>query len=243
MKKYYIFFLITIVCTLTYAQTPCSDTQPDIGYAYGHAKSAYDSNNLTQLKRFAARSLEAFRRVDIVLKSCNCEDAYYESLDAMEALTKIASINVYEDARFYIKRAREHAKQTIAELEECTKWSSEDHALAELHNEQQKLEEQRKALQAQEELIKGKLAQQKQKELSLKREKLIAKNESALKNNMTSFNEMLSACGCDSRLSESDFGIPNVVSNDIEQIKTHYLNKVKQMTTSYLMYLNQCSIK
>jgi len=243
MKKKYIFFLFTLLYMSSYAQTPCSDTQPDVGYAYSHAKTSYEANNLTQLKRFASRSLEAFKRIENVLKNCQCEDAYYEAFDAINALNKIASIDVYDDARFFIKRARDHAKQTIAELDVCTKWSSEDHALAELEDEQQKLEEQRKLLQKKEERIKMQLADKIEKEKMLKKEKLITQNETALRNSINSFNQLLRACGCDSVISQVDIDRDNLIVNSIDNIKTTYLSKVREVTSSYMSALNLCNIR
>jgi hypothetical protein len=227
----------------SYAQTPCSDTQADIGYAYSHAKTAYEANNLTQLKRFASRSLEAFRRAEKVLKDCQCQDAYYEAFDAIVALDKIADIDVYDDARFFIKRARDYAKQTIAELEICTKWSSEDHALAELEDEQQKLEEQRKLLQQKEERIKMQLADKIEKEKMLKKEKLITQNQAALSNSIESFNQLLRACGCNSVISQVNMNKDNLIVNSIDTIKTTYLNKVREVTSSYMSALNLCNIR
>ncbi len=243
MKKNYIFFLFTLLYISSYAQTPCSETQPDVGYAYSHAKTAYEANNLTQLKRFASRSLEAFKRVENTLKNCQCQDAYYETFDAISALDKIASIDVYDDARFFIKRARDHAKQAISELEICTKWSSEDHALAELEDEQQKLEAQRKLLQQKEERIKMQLADKVEKEKMLKKEKLITQNETALHNSIESFNQLLRACGCNSVISQVDMDKDNLVVNSIDDIKTTYLNKVREVTSSYMSALNVCDIR
>jgi len=243
MKKNYVFFLFTLFCATIFAQKTCSETQPDVGYAYSHAKTAYDANNLTQLKEYANRSLEAFRRAELTLKDCQCQDAYYEAFDAIGSLEKIASIDVYEDARFYIKRAREHAKQSIAELEICTKWSNEDHALAEFEDEQRKLEEQRKILQEKEERIKMQLAEKVEKEKQLKKEKLIARNDTALRNSIDSFNQLLRACGCSSNISIIYMDKDSLLTNSIDDIKTTYLNKVREVTTNYMSALNQCSIK
>lgn len=243
MKKNYIFFLLSLLYMSSSAQTPCSETQPDVGYAYSHAKTSYEANNLTELKRFANRSLEAFRRAENVLKNCQCQDAYYEAFDAIAALEKIASIDVYDDARFFIKRAREHAKQTIAELEICTKWSSEDHALAELEDEQQKLEEQRKLLEQKGERIKMQLADKIEKEKALKKEKFISKNETALRNSIESFNQLLRACGCNSVISQVDMDKDHLMANSIDTIKTAYFNKVREVTSSYMSALNLCNIR
>lgn len=243
MKKNYIFFLLTLFSAFIFAQTPCSETQSDVGYAYSHAKTAYEANNLTQLKEFANRSLEAFKRVEPILKNCQCQDAYYEAFDAIGALENLASIDVYEDARFFIKRARDHAKETIAELEVCTKWSSQDHALAELENEQEKLEAQRKLLQEKEERIRMQMAEKIETEKRLKKEKLIAKNETALRNSIDSFNQLLRACGCNSNISQISLNKDDMLSNSIDVIKTSYLSKVREVTSNYMSALNLCQIK
>ncbi len=93
MKKTPIFFLMTLFCATMFAQTPCSETQSDVGYAYSHAKTAYNANNLTQLKEYANRSLEAFKRVEPMLKDCQCPDAYYETSPTVTVLAS-ASIAV-----------------------------------------------------------------------------------------------------------------------------------------------------
>ncbi len=47
------------------------------------------------------------------------------------------------------------------------------------------------------------LAQKKQRELRIKKEKLISLNELAITSNTNAYNDMLSACECDSKISNT----------------------------------------
>ncbi len=226
-----------------FAQSSCSDAQSDVIYAYSHVKTAYDSNNLTHLKQYSVRSYEAFERAKSKLSSCNCEDSYNAAYDGAEALNRVADAETFEDGRFYVKRARELAKESIEALEVCTKMSNENLALVELQQEQFKLKQQQIELQLKEEQIKQMLVDKEEKENQIKKEQLIETNEDALQASINAFNEVLEACGCSSRMSKTQADKTNLYTSSINHIKTFYLNTVKQVTSNYLTILNQCNIK
>ncbi|MEJ2113878.1 MAG: hypothetical protein P8X62_09385 [Flavobacteriaceae bacterium] len=64
--------------------------------------------------------MEAFERTKDKLESCGCEKAYNFAYDIVELLRNVESSETNEDGRFYVKRARDLAKETINELELCT---------------------------------------------------------------------------------------------------------------------------
>lgn len=240
MKKNYIFLLLTIASIQVKAQTNCLDAHQDLVYAYSHVKSAYDSNNKTHLKHFSERSLESFENTKRILKDCECPDAYNLAYDATELLSKVSATETFEDGRFYVKRARDIAKEAINALEICTKTSNQDDELAELQNEKLKLEQQRIELKVKEEKIKLKLAEQEQKEMRLKKEELISTNELALSTNIAAYNDMLSACGCSPDVSNTYTTNTDLASKSISAIKTYYITTAKNLASNYLNKLNQC---
>jgi len=117
--KSFFFFLISFYLQ-SHSQTNCSDANSDVVYAYSHVKTAYASNNLDHLKYWSNRSLEAFIRTKAKLESCGCEKAYNYSYDIVELLSNVESSKTNEDGRFYVKRARDLAREAINELELCT---------------------------------------------------------------------------------------------------------------------------
>ncbi len=240
MKKNYLFFLIITVYIQSFAQTSCEDAHSDVIYAYSHVKSAYNSNNITHLKYYSKRSLDAFNRAKKKLNYCKCEASYNYAYDAYELLNKVSNSETFEDGRFYVKRARDIAKKVINELELCTQLSIEDEALAELENEQFKLKQQQIELNLKEEQIKLKLAEKEVKELHLKKEQLIQKNELAILANVRTFNDMLMACECGTEISEIKRNKEVFLSKNLDEIKANYLTIIKNMTTNYLQKLSAC---
>ena len=241
MKKNYFFLLFFVVYIQSFGQT-CSDAESDLNYAYSHIKSAYDSNNLTHLQYYSKRSFDAFERAKEKLSNCNCLEAYDYAYEGHKLLSKLPNAKSYEDGRFYVKRARETAQNAISELEICSKLTFEDEALVELEYERLKLEEQQKQLKQKEAEIKQMLAQKEQRELRNKKEKLIGLNEQALAANISAYNNMLSACKCNSMISNTSINNEDLFSKSLEQIKVHYLNTVKRITAHYLSTLNNCKI-
>lgn len=241
MKKYFLFFLIATACLQSFSQSDCSDSNSDLIYAYSHVKSAYDSNNVTHLKYFSKKSLDAFERTKKNLESCGCDKAYNFAYDAAELLSKVPDSKTFEDGRFYVKRARTIAKDVINELEICTQLNSEDEALVELENEQFKLKQQQIELQLKEEDIKLKMVEREAKELHLKKEQLIRKNELAINANVKTLNEVLDACECDSEVLLTEHDKDILLSKDLAEIKAQYLNIVKDLTSNYLKKLSACN--
>ena len=242
MKKNYLFLLCSLIVINLFAQQDCSDAQSDLNYAYSHVKSAYESNNLTHLKYYSKRSFDAFERAKESLNSCGCSSAYENAYEAHKNLFKVQDSKSFEDGRFNVKRAKELAKKSIDELELCSKYTKEDEVLAELEFEQLKLKEQQEKLRQKEAEIKKMLLLKEQKELRLKKEKLIAANEEALSANIKAFNEMLLACGCNSKIKANEFTNDNLLLKNIVEIKEFYLTSVKKITSLYLENLNNCKM-
>lgn len=240
MKQCYLFALF-ILCINVNAQRDCEEAHSDVIYAYSHVKSAYDSNNVSHLKDYANRSFEAFERAKKILNDCGCEASYNKAYDAAELLGKVAPVTTFEDGRFYVKRARDIAKDVINELEICTKLSEEDEAIVALEHERLKLQQQQIELKLKEEKLKQQLAQKEAKEMQLKKEQLIQKNETALDANISTFNDALDACNCETTVKKVDYKKDVLLKKDLNQIKKEYLTIFKKMTSNYLEKLNACT--
>lgn len=241
MKNFYIFLLLFTVCLPFYGQSDCEDANSDLIYAYSHVKSAYNSNNISHLKYYANRSLKAFERAKEELTKCGCEAAYNLAFDGSELLAKVDIAKTYEDGRFYIKRAREIGKQSVIELDKCTIPINEKEELTALQIEQSKLKQQQKELKLKEADIKLKLAKQQEKELLLKKEQLIKSYNSVISSNIETYNKALEICDCDHEALLNNLeNQKEVKSKSIEEIKTHFINNLKGLTSNYLSQLNLC---
>ena len=243
MKKNYLFFLFISICMQFYGQTGCSDAHSDVNYAYSHVKSAYNSNNIDHLKYYSKRSIDAFERTKLKLEACKCEESYNYAYDASELLSHVENVNTFEDGRYYVKRARDIAKEVINELELCTELSNEDNALLELQNEQIRLKQQQTELKLKEAQIKQKLAEREAKELYLKKEQFISENEIAIDSNIKAYNDLLLVLDCNSEVIKTDNNNSDFISKNMDEIKSHYINVVKEITSSYLKKLNKCSLR
>ena len=252
MKTVLLFFLAFIFCQQFQSQTKCSDADSDILYAYSDVKDSYESNNIYHVKEYAYKSLKAFERAKPKLKSCGCETSYNLAFDAAELLAKVEGTETYEDGRFYVKRAREIAKQSLIELDKCTAKEQQetqeeknediaikDDNLALLQNEQVKLKQQQQELKAKEQELKIKLAKQKEKELTLKKRQLMASYKEVISSNIKSYNEALKVCGCDKEIINTNNEDVSTNSS-IENIKAHYLNNLKTLSKTYLSFLETC---
>lgn len=251
MKKHYAFCFFFLIFFKIQCQTNCSQADSDIIYAYSDVKSSYEANNISHLKEYAYKSLKAFERAKPKLKDCGCEISYSHAYDAAELLAKVEDAETYEDGRFYVKRARDIAKECITELDKCTaaeqvqqagNTSDDNHdALSELQNQQAELKQQQIELKRKEQEIKRKLAEQQKRELMLQKEQLINQYNTAISASVKNYNDNLKMCGCNNTIGKPTSDSNFLTSKSIEEIKGYYLNNLKELATSYLSYLNNCS--
>ncbi|GAA3583632.1 hypothetical protein [Snuella lapsa] len=253
MKKHYLFFVIVIIYSKFQAQEQFNDVDSDLVYAYSHVKSAYKSNNITHLKYYANRSLEAFKRAKPKLKACNCETAYDNAYDGIELLAHVDNAETFEDGRFYVKRARDLAKQSIIELDKCTvgntaKKTEEaapetlNNDIATLQHEQNKLKEMQEELRLKGQQIKAKIEEQKQKELDLKKEQLINSYNEVIATNIKTYNELLETCNCKYEVFKPIDKTETIKTKSVEEIKTYFVNGLKDLTSNYLSQLELCDV-
>ncbi len=240
MKKNYLFLLFITICLKSLGQTNCSEANSDIIYAYSNVKHSYEANNISHLKEYAYKSLEAFKRAEFKLKNCGCEISYNKAYDAMQLLEKVDPAETYEDGRFFVKRARDIAKECITELDKCTSEVHVDNSLSLLQDEQAKLLEQQMLLKEKEKEIKLKMAEQKERELSLKKEQLIAQYENAISLNLKNYNDILKICSSKDEIIFNNESSDLLIEKSLEEINSHYLKTLKEQANTYLLYLNNC---
>ena len=240
MKNYYLFLFFILICLKFQSQTNCSEANSEINYAYSNVKHSYESNNISHLKEYAYKSLEAFKRAESKLKDCGCEVSYNHAYDAMQLLEKVDPAESYEDGRFFVKRARDLAKECIIELDKCTAENQEDNSLSLLQDEQKELQQQQLLLKQKEKDIKLKMAEQKEKELIMKKEEMISQYNSAIASNVISFNNILKIYNSKDEVVIPNENSSNLMHKSLEEIKSHYLQKLKGLTNTYLSYLNIC---
>lgn len=245
MKKHYFFLFSILISHVFYAQSACDDANSDLIYAYSHVKTSYNANNISHLKYYANRSLESFERSKPKLKECGCETAYDLAFESAQLLSKVDAAETFEDGRFFVKRARDIAQESVTELDKCTVPTTDAPAnntsqLSSLQMEQEKLKQQQEELKRRAEEISAKLAQQNEMELKLKKEQMINSYKSAITSNIESYNNALNVCNCSSspiKLEDKT----DVSQKSLEEIKAYYLNSLKGLTSNYLAQLNSCS--
>ncbi|WP_034041021.1 hypothetical protein [Wocania ichthyoenteri] len=252
MNNYY--FLLFFVATLNISgQTAnCDDANSYLVNAYSHVKDAYDSNNISHLKYYANRSLEAFKLSKKTLKDCGCETALNLANKSIDLLAKVEGTETFEDGRFFVKRARDTSKESVIEIDKCSYSNSSDSnnsdvaktnkstELSDLQNEQLKLKQQQEALKLKENQIKQKLAQQEEKALMLKKEQLVISYKMAITENIKTYNDALKICDCKHNiLKEVDSSI-DISKKSIEAIRTYYIDNLKTQASNYLSQLNLC---
>lgn len=246
MEKSYLLSLLFLLPFAVLAQNKCGDADSDLLYAYSHVKDSYESNNISHLKYYAKRSLDAFERSKSKLKDCGCDAAYDLAVKGVDLLSHVDNQPTYEDGRFYVKRAKEIAQQSIVELDKFTVSEVQEQEppvdeLSAIHSEKEKLEQLQKELAEKEAQVKAQLAAQKQKAEILKKEQLIKSYKEAIANNMASYQSILEICDCDpntfKNLAPKD---ENMDSKSVEEIKVHFIKNMKDITSNYLSRLDLC---
>ncbi|MEC3907574.1 hypothetical protein VOI54_11135 [Tamlana sp. 2201CG12-4] len=256
MKNYYLLFFLFNALVM-YGQTNCDDANSYLVNAYSHVKDAYDANNISHLKYYANRSVESFKLAKTALGSCNCKTALDLTDKGIEFLSKVEGADTFEDGRFFVKRGREVAKESVIEIDKCafnnfnsetvssttleTSALSNDSELSDLQKEQLKLRQQQEALRLKEAQIKSKLAEQKEKALLLKKKNLILSYEHVLTNHISTYNETLKVCGCNHQVFKEIQSNEGLSSKSIDDIKSHFTNNLKLLASSYLSELNKCN--
>ena len=257
MKKfYYLFFFLSSFSI--FAQTACDDANYYIVSTYSHVKDSYESNNIDHVKYYADRAVNSLKSFKEKMKDCKCENALRLAQKSYDMLLKVAYQETYEDARFFVKRARDSIKASVIEDDKCSAaraqnnsqptedaqpevTTAENENLSDLEKEQLKLKQQQEALKRKEQEIKEKLAAQKQKEQTLVKRQLINSYQNSLKSNIKSYNESIEVCGCyhdKFTYSEHPEGLE---SQSVSDINAHYKRELKTMATEFLNVLNSCN--
>lgn len=243
MKKYYIFLVSLCLVSTAFAQSKCSDADSDMNYAYSHVKSSYDSNNISDLKYFAHRSLEAMTRVMPVLKNCGCQPTLSLIEKGIDLLKEVDPAESWEDGRFYVKRAREIAREGIASLDQCTKVTVEEQELLSLEMEQNALKQKQLELERQQKELQDKMFAQKLKEEIIQKELIVTTYDAALSSNLKSYNEALINCQCKSQLDKPAINSGQLTQLEDDRIKELYVDAIKSLSSMYLLKLESCHSK
>lgn len=255
MKKFYLFLIICSFFFEFQAQnTACAAADSFLIYAYSNVKDAYESNNVQHLKYYADKSLKSFEEAKLNLKNCGCDTAFELAYNAKELMKKVEAESTFEDARFFVKRAKEITQNCITELNKCTipnyketieiskiEENSVDDLKA-LQKQKDQLEQQRLALKIKEDDLLKKLDTQKNKELQLQKETLIKDHKAILNLNISMCNKVLKTYGSLSEIDQYTENDASLLSENMETIKSYYLNITKSINNDYLEKLNLCQV-
>ncbi|NCO63082.1 MAG: hypothetical protein GW839_06695 [Flavobacteriales bacterium] len=255
MKKFYLFFFICAIYPKFQAQnTACAAADSFLIYAYSNVKDAYESNNVQHLKYYAEKSLKSFEEAKPHLKTCGCDAAFELAFNAKELIKKVEATSTFEDARFFVKRAKEITQNCITELNKCTIPNYNEtieiakieengvNDLKTLQKQKDQLEQQRLALKIKEDELLKKLDTQKNKELQLQKETLIKDHKVILNLNISMCNKVLKTYGSLSKIDEYTENDASLLSENIKTIKSYYLNITKNINNDYLEKLNLCQV-
>jgi len=248
--KYFAFILFIIATVNINGQTTnCDEANSYLVNAYSHVKDAYEANNISHLKYYANRSLEAFKLSKKTLSNCGCKIALDLANKSIGLLTKVEPAKTYEDGRYFVKYARNFSKESVIQIDKCSYSNSTNDnfdktknntEISELQKQQLKLKQQYEALKLKEERIKLEFAQQNVKELRLKKEQLIVSYKAVIKSNIKSFNDALKVCDCShAALKETNVAI-DMSKKSIEAIKSYYINNLETLASKYLAELSLC---
>lgn len=244
MKKTYFFIGCFMSFLATFSQEDCSSAQAHIVYALTNAKYGLDANNVTHVKFYGNKSLDAFERVEKALKSCNAPDVGEWTYQAIEKLKKLESAEKIADAKYFVGKAQAYAQDIVAELDRYTAGdlgsTTEVAQLDSIEEEQLRLQQQQEELKKKQQQLQQKLVEQKQAEQSLAKEELIIKSEAALSNSIKAYNDLLTTCDCNKTVQPKPENKEALKSKSIEEIRKHYITSIKTLTSDYIATLDEC---
>lgn len=244
-KTYLALILLFTVVQGIFAQQNCSDAQLHIVYAFNNAKLSLEANNLTHLKHYAEKSLQAFERVNSSLGNCDCTNVADLTYMSIDKLSKVEEQEKMHEAQYFVGKAKKFAQEIITELDHCTIYTSKEEELVELsalEREQLKLKQEQEAIKQKQEELKQKLAEQARQEQYLAKEQLIIQTEAALNQNLKAYQDLLEACDCKKNvtIAPEKSSKDSLINKSIRDIRKHYLESFKTLTTDYIATLDDC---
>ncbi len=269
MKNSYIILMFLFLGYPVFSQSDdesvsdCEEADASLIYAYSNIKSAYKANNISHLKHYSERSLKSFKEAKTYLKGCGCQPGFDLAEKAVDLLVKVEPSETYEDGRYFVKKVREIAQESITELNKCLvasepeevieeelvaeapakKPATTENNLAALQLEQDRLEQQKLELKRKQQELEQKLANQKEKASKIEKEKLITSYEEAMNSNVNAFNNLLKMYGSATKLTYYGGNKSQLLLKSSEDIKSYYLDKGKTLTEAYLKKLKLCESK
>ncbi|MFD1614310.1 hypothetical protein [Gelatiniphilus marinus] len=247
MKYFYLLLVLATSLKINAQTAGCDEANSYLVNAYSHVKDAYEANNISHLKYYANRSLEAFKLSKKTLKDCGCEPALKLSSKSIDLLAKVENTETYEEGRFFVKRARDVSKKSVIEIDKCAYRNTtsvveadENTKLSDLQNEQLALKQQQEALELKAQQIKNQLAQQEEKALLFEKEQLAISYKNAIADNIKTYNKTLKICDCNHKTLKAIDAEINISDNSIEAIQSHYAKTIKTLTSNYLSQLSLC---
>ena len=248
MKIIHVFPLFFLTYLNSYSQSGCSDAQAHIFYAFNNAKDGLESNNITDVKYYAKKTLESFKSVQHKLGTCECENVENFTYESIQKLSKVPKTEKMSDAKYFVAKAKDYAQKIITSLDYCTISDKSNTPVAnvdevsDLEKEQLKLKQQQEELLKQQEALKQKLNKQKEDELRIEKQHLIAKSNAALLKNITACNEVLNVCQCGNKIPENEINKneEQLMSKSVDEIRDYYITSIKNLTSNYLNILSSC---
>lgn len=248
MKKFFLFPLIFCFYSICFSQTDCSYSQSHIVYAFNNAKNALESNNITHLKFYANKSLEAFERVQSTLGTCKCAEVENHTFESIEKLSKVPPIEKMAEAQYFVGKAKDLAQKIITALDYCTLQDNSstsaitNYETSDLEKEQLKLKQKQEALLKQQETLNKQLAKQKEEELWIEKQQLISKTNTAISKNIQAYNDILNACKCHTVFPDntSKQNEKELMTKSVDEIRTYYIKSIKDLTSNYMTMLSTC---
>ena len=258
MKIISLFPLLFCTYFISFSQSGCLDAQAHIIYAFNNAKDGLESNNLTDVKYYAQKTLESFKNVQSVLGDCDCENVENLTYESIQKLSKVPRTEKMSDAKYFVAKSKDNSQKIITALDYCTVTNKGisivtdkeispviDDKLSHLEKEQLKLKQQQEALLKQQEALHQKMLKQKEADLRIEKQQLITISNAGLVKNIKAYNEVLHVCHCGTSIPDNYIGINNdqLMSKSIDEIRTYYIASSKDLTSSYLDLLNTCDSK
>ncbi|WP_028606996.1 hypothetical protein [uncultured Olleya sp.] len=250
-KNYFTILLCIIALQLTHAKNYVTgDVHTNLGIVSKNLTAGIESYNLAGLQYHADLCKKAIENVKTSLQDSDCTKA----LDLSRSISTYMDTALLADdlasGRTYLQMAEKLILDIFYEYDVCT--SSETtattdvetdkggSALSQLEQQQAQLKQQQAALEQQANALKQQLADQKAKKAQLEKEQFIIKQNQAIANNVSSYNNLLQSCNCNTTVNDNTGSTMDATTATIPEIKSYYLEKAVKITQQYLEKLKTC---
>lgn len=245
MTLKYLNYLCLVVSFASFAQSNTSKTfsknvNLDLADVNYNLKTGIVSFDLESSQFNAKEAHKSIIKVVNSLEKGACKKAYNLAYEMKSEIEAALREDEHVHSKMYLDNAKQLINDVIYEYDSCITQGSGDEALTELEQKQANLRQQQLELEREGREIQKRLAEQREETQLVEKKQFIGVNITALQNTISAYNKALEACDCGSKIKNDIEVADQLTKKSLPEIKIHFLNKAKLVTSDYIAVLDAC---